>query len=452
MRTVRSSVQRIFTAFCGAAVLFSSVCADASDPMTDAHHPAYVRRTVLPDNARARREMPTVEDLRAYAPARAALVDPAATAETRALYAYLAAVGRAGYVIYGHQNDAHHKAFRTEDGTNSDTKDAVGALAGIVGMDALSLTGEELELTEAERAAGVTDTDKLVRIACDASREGAILTFSMHMPNFARVARRPTANGRYDFSGYSPRQLSGNVVRRCLPGGDLRPVYTAYLDLVADFARRLSAEGIPLLFRPLHEHNGDWFWWGARSSSTEDFAALWRATVEYLRDEKGVHNLIYVYSPNGPFDAEEAYLDRYPGDDYADVFGFDLYDDDHTDAWIGTLDRSAAVVARAAARHAKIAALTEVGVHMDGGGLALTGNADKAWYAEISALVRRYHMPYFMTWANFEKERRNFYQPYMTDDAYGHEMIDGFVAFYNEPSSLFADGIADYRRMPVSAR
>ena len=61
-------------------------------------------------------------------------------------------------------------------------------------------------------------------------------------------------------------------------------------------------------------------------------------------------------------------------------------------------------------------------------------------------------MPYFMTWANFEKERRNFYQPYMTDDAYGHEMIDGFVAFYNEPSSLFADGIADYRRMPVSAR
>ena len=74
-----------------------------------------------------------------------------------------------------------------------------GALAGIVGLDALSLTGEELELTDAERAAGMSCADKLERIAAEASNEGAILTLSMHIPNLARAAKRPQADGGFDF-------------------------------------------------------------------------------------------------------------------------------------------------------------------------------------------------------------------------------------------------------------
>ena len=70
------------------------------------------------------------------------------------LYAYLTALGRLQYTIYGHQNDAHHKFFRIDSGTNSDTKDMTGAPAGIVGLDALSLTGEELELTDADVSGG----------------------------------------------------------------------------------------------------------------------------------------------------------------------------------------------------------------------------------------------------------------------------------------------------------
>lgn len=75
-------------------------------------------------------------------------------AATHRLYAYLTALGRLQYTIYGHQNDAHHKFFRIDSGTNSDTKDMTGALAGIVGLDALSLTGEELELTDADVSGG----------------------------------------------------------------------------------------------------------------------------------------------------------------------------------------------------------------------------------------------------------------------------------------------------------
>ncbi len=150
-----------------------------------------------------------------------------------------------------------------------------GALAGIVGLDALSLTGEELELTDAERAAGMSCADKLEWIAAEASNEGAILTLSMHIPNLARAAKRPQEDGGYDFSGYSPDDLSGHVLHRAAPGGDLHPVYTAYLDIVADFLLRMQRRGIPVLFRPLHEHNGDWFWWGAAGTDGADYTALW---------------------------------------------------------------------------------------------------------------------------------------------------------------------------------
>lgn len=49
-----------------------------------------------------------------------------------------------------------------------------------------------------------------------------------------------------------------------------------------------EGELIPVIFRPYHEHNGDWFWWGKGVNSEEDYIKLWQFTVEYLRDEKDV--------------------------------------------------------------------------------------------------------------------------------------------------------------------
>ena len=422
----------------------------AAHPVDDPADPVYRARTVLPDAAKALRDAPALDMLRAAAPRTVHLADAAATAETRQLYAYLTALGQLQYTIYGHQNDAHHKFFRIDSGTKSDTKDMTGALAGIVGLDALSLTGEELELTDAERAAGMSCADKLERIAAEASNEGAILTLSMHIPNLARAAKRPQADGGYDFSGYSPDDLAGHVLHRTVPGGDLHPVYTAYLDMVADFLLRMQRRGIPVLFRPLHEHNGDWFWWGAAGTDGVDYTALWQYTVHYLRDVRGVHNALYVYAPNAPFSSTEDYLDRYPGDAYVDVFGFDFYDDDDdTPAFLKRLEHAAALVVSAADAHGKLPALTEVGVHKNGGGFTLTGNDDPHWTSAAAAVARRHHIPYLMTWANFEQEEKNFYQPFMVSDTRGHELVDGFIDYYNEETSLFADGLGDWRGLPV---
>nr|WP_231036493.1 glycosyl hydrolase [Pectinatus sottacetonis] len=418
----------------------------------DPNSKIYVDKTAVPDNAKAKAQTPTVKELAAKAPKTIILTDPNATSETVGLYEYLAALGKTDYVIYGHQNDAHHKMFLVDSGTNSDTKDITGSLSGIVGMDALSLTGSELNLTKEEKAKGITYVDKLADIAIKASKQGAIITLSMHMPNFDLVKKRGMKNGKYDYIGYSPNVFTGNVVKRIVPGGDLNDVYTGYLDLIADFAAKLEKAGVPVIYRPLHEHNGFWFYWGAKHCTADEFINLYRYTVKYFRDVKHVHNFLYAISPNGPFHTNAAYLDRYPGDRYVDIMGVDTYDDNppggtKDDPWFKDFADTLKVVGTVAKLHHKIPALTEVGIR-DGGSLAVADNKNKTWFSQISKMVGKTDMPYFMVWSNFEREPHNFFEPYMVSKTRGHEMINDFIDYYNEKDSIFADGITNYRQMP----
>ena len=428
-------------------MLCSAPALGLASPADDPDDPAYVQKTAIPDAEKARAEAPGLDALAEKAPKEITLIDRQATPETAALYQYLAALPQTGHILYGHQNVVHHKMFLTDSGSVSDTEDVTGSIAGIVGMDALSLTGAELTLTPSERQAGLTYTDKLIKISEAAHRKGAILTLSMHMPNFAEVAKKGKKNGQWDYSGYSPNNLSGNVGHRILPGQDLNEVYNGYLDLVADYLLKLQAKGIPVIFRPLHEHNGSWFWWGGNNIDEGDFLELWHYTVKYLRDTKGVHNCLYAYSPNGPFFDEASYLSRYPGDRYADILGVDTYNDEQKAEWFKHLDQTLAVMQKAAQKHAKLTALTEAGVR-DGGALPVKGNRDKRWFQDVAKICLDRQVPYFLTWANFEKLEHNFFEPYMVSDTRGHEMINEFIDFYNEPSTLFADGIIDFTKLP----
>src|SRR5262249_29647983 len=105
---------------------------------------------------------------------------------------------------------------------------------------------------------------------------------------------------------------------------------------VADALVRYGLDRIPIIFRPLHEQNGNWFWWGkpywdcgagARFTGAAAYARVYRTIVTYLRDERGLDNLLVAYSPNAnPALATEAgYLDGYPGDEYVDILGGDFY-------------------------------------------------------------------------------------------------------------------------------
>lgn len=99
----------------------------------------------------------------------------------------------------------------------------------------------------------------------------------------------------------------------------------------ADLLQQLAAAGIPVLWRPLHEIDGGWFWW-TDMERPENTAALWRTMFDYFVNERGLHNLIWVYSASlrcGKGEEGISNIDLrkrfYPGDAYLDIAGIDVY-------------------------------------------------------------------------------------------------------------------------------
>ncbi len=94
------------------------------------------------------------------------------------------------------------------------------------------------------------------------------------------------------------------------------------MDKGAEALAELKEQGIPVLWRPFHEFDGAWFWWG--KGGAENFVKLWRLMYERYTDDWELDNLIWVlgYSGNG-----KNYDKWYPGDEYVDIVGADSYAD-----------------------------------------------------------------------------------------------------------------------------
>lgn len=92
------------------------------------------------------------------------------------------------------------------------------------------------------------------------------------------------------------------------------------LDSVATGMRNIQKTGVMIMFRPFHEMNGGWFWWGQQERYTE----LWHITYDYIVNQKGLKNLLWCWSPN----IGGAFNEYYPGDEYVDIVGLDAYSSD----------------------------------------------------------------------------------------------------------------------------
>lgn len=395
-----------------------------------------------------------------------ALVDADATEATKQLYAYLKAVGESDSVIFGHQNDTHHKAGSGD--TNSDTKDVTGSISGVVGIDTLSLTGNEAGVIGANWDTPQSERVSIVaQLTRAAASEGALITLSAHMPNFELIDQRVKAfeeNGgdtsdtlgywiaedgtkTYNFSGYTPNTVSGNVVARIMPGQDLNYLYTAYLDMIAEYAKAVEGDGITILFRPFHENTGSWFWWGAAQCDEQSYINLYRYTVDYLKETKGVHNLLYVYGPGSEAENTTEYAARYPGDAYVDMIGYDMYhsapSQDNEASFLSNIHRQNEILKSFATAHNKLYAITETGVANDSKALLKKDNEVKDWYMQLlDQISTDGGVCYFLVWANWG-ENDAFYTPFVKSvnedgSLHGHEMLDEFIKFYNDGRSVFA--------------
>lgn len=381
------------------------------------------------------------------------LADPQANASAVAIYQYLKAVGESDAALYGHMEDTVLKAG-ANDLSDSDTKDLTGSLAAINGLDCGGLfsgfaSKYNTRHPEAEQLPETTEGNikAAALLSNEAIKEGAIMTLSCHMPNFAFAEEKnPSAAKTYDRFDYSTADsynLKGNCMNQILPGGQFNPQFTAFLDLIAEYANQLDGA---LLFRPFHENTGSWFWWGKAFCDAETYKSVFKYTVEYLRDTKDVHNLLYVYGPGSEAATVAEYGERYPGDAFVDMVGFDTYDDkasnDESYTFLKNFESVIKVTDQFAKEHNKLFAVTETGI--TNSAMKKSGNERPEWFTEILDIVTNpnFNCAYYMVWSNYDS-KSNYYSPFAVSKSengtlHGHELMDGFIRFYNNSKSIFA--------------
>ena len=295
------------------------------------------------------------------------LVNQHATPETRSLFAFMREQAK-GSIMFGHQHETTQGlTIHSTDGSQSDTFNAVGDFAAVYGWDTLSIITPRQE-------------GDIVEQVKKAYARGGIITVSTHPDNPLTDQQKKPDNWPVGTSWDKTP-----AVVAALPGGEAHATYVGYLDQVADWANNLRDEKgtlIPVVFRILHENTGSWFWWGAEQSTPEEYKALYRFTVEYLRDTRGVNNFLFAYSPNNFREVTEAnYLERYPGDAWVDVLGFDTYGpaEDNAD-WFANVVANAALVVRMAEARGKVAAISEIGIRAPD---IEAGKFDNQWYRKL---------------------------------------------------------------------
>lgn len=124
------------------------------------------------------------------------------------------------------------------------------------------------------------------------------------------------------------------------------------IDNMANELARLRDAGVPVLWRPLHEAAGGWFWWG--NCEPESYKKLWNVMYDKMTNEHNLTNLIWVWNGQDPA--------WYPGDETVDINGWDIYAGNHVDSsQSGRFDDMATNYGT----KTKLIALTENGCVMD---------------------------------------------------------------------------------------
>lgn len=349
------------------------------------------------------------------------LITPGATAETQALYRNLGRLA-GEHILFGHHDaNAYGHTWQGEP-ERSDVKDVCGSHPAVVGCDLMDMTVDNPPGKQA-----VIETELRQRIA-EVYDAGGVNTVTWHF-------RNPV-----DDLGFYFEESPYRAVSMIVPGGERHGQYKDVLRKIARFAgetRGSDGRLVPMIFRPFHEYDGDWFWWGTPHHCTkEEFVTLWRFTVSYLRDSLGVTNFIYAISPDCLFDTRDELLEYYPGDEYVDLIGMDNYKD--LQPGQGTPEafaRKIRIVSDLARERGKLAALTETGVE---------GIPDPRWWTDTLLPLLKdptLALSYVMVWRNAYDNPGHYYAPFP-----GEASSENFVDFRKDGFVLFGSDLPDMYR------
>ncbi|MBI1344068.1 MAG: beta-mannosidase [Terrimonas sp.] len=339
------------------------------------------------------------------------LIDQAATKETIALFNHLHTLSK-DHILFGHQHATEYGHGWYGGDNRSDVHSVTGSHPAVIGVDFSGLSGRTDALIEKEKTA-------LRKIIWDTYKRGGVTTVSWHFNNPVS----PT-----DF--YWNDSTAAAAVKDIIPGGGYHQRYKSILATIADLVHSIKgADGnpVPMIFRPYHEFDGNWFWWGKGHCSREDFISLWRFTVSYLRDTLQVHNFIYAFSPDCTFNSENEFMDRYPGNAWVDLVGMDDYADMGRDRYdTAAAIRKLKIVSGFAEKNGKLAAFTETG---------LESIPNPEWWTTTLLpvlMTKGLHLSYVLVWRNDSRSPTHYYAPFP-----GQVSVPDFLKFYKDPFTLF---------------
>ena len=215
-----------------------------------------------------------------------------------------------------------------------------------------------------------------------AENSEGILTFSFHW--FSPL-------GGHDKSFYT-KNTDFDAAKILVEGSSEREAFYHDMKIMADYLKPFSEKDIPILWRPFHESDGEWFWWGAKGP--EIAKKLYILMYHYFTETCHLNNLLWVWNCRLP--------EGYPGDEYVDVISVDIYlteykSTDYRDEYLKLINDTT---------KNKVAALAEVG------------------YLPDIKMLEQSHTPwaYYMTWSkefcigeqyNTVEQLRNMYEsPY----------------------------------------
>ncbi len=178
--------------------------------------------------------------------------------------------------------------------------------------------GQDFGFSVAGTWDGINFRQQIVDEAIRRHSEGFIITLMWH-------AVCPTDREPVDFDESIKRKLTGREWRDLLtPGTEIHERWKSQVDVIAWFLAQLCEAGVPVLWRPYHEMNGGWFWWGKKTGQP-GYAALYRMLFDRLTKFHKLNNLLWVFNANEVRENVEPYARCYPGADVVDVLATDVY-------------------------------------------------------------------------------------------------------------------------------
>jgi hypothetical protein len=338
-----------------------------------------------------------------------AQVDSDASEKTKILYSNLKKIQNGNTFLFGQE---FFNSFRFSSGgyhtekEYSDCKAVTGAHPAVLGSD----FHYYLEKPSGERTAH-TEAVKW------AYQQGYVITFDWHLSG------RGTTT--YEYSAGSP---SANLVNNIVTNvGDNRAWFYGELDKVINIINNelvVNNEKIPIVFRPLHEMNGGWFWWGSNATSADNYKAFYRLLVDYVKER--TTTVLFCWSPNTPTS-----MNHFPGNDYVDVLGLDIYE-----LTANNLRTQIAPIIDHAQANNKVAVLSETGNRVN------SDNASTYWKNTVLSAImddptgKAKKIAWVLTWIN-----ASWSFPYVPHTNSGATAKQSFIDFKNSPSVLFGDEI-----------